>query len=284
MQIKHSKYKNTGLIFELLVKQVAADTLSKKDSPAIKILKTHYTSSSALSKEFKLYEVVTKSKGISQNKAEAIISTIVEISRKLDTKELKKAKYELVKSIKESYNIDDFFSIKVRDYKALASTYCLLEAHIVNDLVDPNFIIENKTTLLEYLTESPQDPKNTKNNLIEEYSKYDKDLKLLTYKILLEKFNEKYTNLLPEQKNILKQFIVSVSSNTRLRSLVNEEYTSIAKAVTTLSKKVKDDVSKIKLKEVVKGINMVDNKEKITDTHLVNIMQYYELIKELKTL
>ena len=55
-RIKHSKVKNTGLIFELLVKQIAADTLSKKDSNAVEILKNYFTGKSALVREFKLYE------------------------------------------------------------------------------------------------------------------------------------------------------------------------------------------------------------------------------------
>ena len=92
MKVKHSKFRNTGLIFELLVKQIAADTLSKKESPALNILKKHFTGKTALVKEFKLYEFILKNKGIGQNKAESILSTITEISRKLDQKVLKKQK------------------------------------------------------------------------------------------------------------------------------------------------------------------------------------------------
>ena len=83
MKIKHSKYRNTGLIFELLVKQIAADTLNKEQSPALGILKEYYASKSSLAKEYKLYDLVLKAKGTSQKKAEAIVSTITEISRKL---------------------------------------------------------------------------------------------------------------------------------------------------------------------------------------------------------
>ena len=207
MKIKHSKLRNTGLIFELLVKQIAADTLSKKDSPALAILKKHFTGKTSLSKEFKLYEFILKNSGVNQNKAEAILSTITEISRKLNQKTLKNQKYSLISDIKESYNIDEFFAIQVRDYKPLASLYCLLEAQNNSTLVNPQFLVDYKTNLLEHLTTSSQNQENVKETLIEEYSKYDKDLRLLTYKILLEKFNKNYKNFLPEQKNILKEFI-----------------------------------------------------------------------------
>lgn len=284
MKIKHSKYRNTGLIFELLVKQIAADTLNNKDSAAVKIIKKHFTGKSALVREFKLYEFILKNKGIGQQKAETILSTITEISRKIDQKSLKTQKYDLISSIKENYNLDEFFAIQTPDYKALASLYCLLEAQNNDDIVDPKFLINFKSTLLEHLTTKKQNAEDVKDTLIEEYSKYDKDLKLLTFKILLEKFNENYKDLLPEQKNILKEFITSVNSTTRLRNLVNEELTKISEIVKKLSSKVKDEVVKIKLDEVAKAIVPISSKEKVSDTHLVNLMQYYDLVNELKSL
>ena len=284
MKVKHSKFRNTGLIFELLVKQVASDTLNNRDSAAVSIIKKYYSGKSTLAKEYKLYEFITKNKNVSQSKAEAIISTITEVSRKLDQTSLKKQKYALISDIKENYNVDEFFSIQVRDYKALAALYCLLEAQNNSDLVDPQTLVDNKTTILEHLTATVQKEEDVKETLIEEYSKYDKDLRLLTFKILLEKFNDNYKELLPQQKKILKEFITSVNSGTRLRNLVNDELLEIAADVKAYSKKVKDEVVKIKLDEIAKTIRPLSNKEKITDSHLINLMQYYELIEELKSL
>ena len=282
MKVKHSKYKNTGLIFELLVKQIAADTLSRKDSPAVKILKKFYTGNTSLVREFKLYDFVLKNKGIGQKKAEAILSTIVELSRKIDTATLSKQKYELIKELKNHYNLEDFFSIKVESYKPLAALYCLMEAQNTEGLVDPQVFVDNKTTLLEHFLQIKQDGNNAKDTLIEEYSKYDKDLRLLTYKILLEKFNNKYDNLLPEQKNILREFIISANSTTKLRTLVNEELGKIQVQITKLKPRIEDQIVKIKLDEISKSITPVKNTEKVTDNHLVSLMQYYELVGELK--
>lgn len=284
MKIKHSKYKNTGLIFELLVKQVAADTLSRKDSPAVKIIKKFYTGNTSLVKEFKLYDFVIKNKGVGARKAETILSTIIEISRKLDTVSLKKQKYELIKELKAHYNLEEFFSIKVDSYKPLAALYCLLEAQNTADLVDPNVFVDNKTTLLEHLTQNTQSQGRVKDALIEEYSKYDKDLRLLTYKILLEKFNNQYKDLLPEQKNILKEFITSVNSTARLRNIVNEEMESLKSQISEMKKKITDDIVRIKLEEIQKTITPIKNTQKVDDTHLVNLMQYYELVNELKNI
>ncbi len=284
MRIKHSKYKNTGLIFELLVKQIAADTLNKKDSAAVSILKNNFTGRTALVREFKLYEFILKNKSVSQSKAESIVSTIIEVARTIDRKVLKKQKYSLIKEIKESYDLDEFFSISVKDYKPLAALFCLMEAHEVTDVIDPNFLVDNKTTILEHLTKEQQNKKIVRDTLIEEYSKYDKDLKLLTFKILLEKFNSKYGTLLPEQKNILKEFITSVDSSTRLRNVVNEEFKKLKTVLDKIKGTVEDEIVSIKLQEITKAIKPVAKTKRVTDDHLVNIMQYYELIKELKLL
>ena len=284
MRIKHSKYKNTGLIFELLVKQIAADTLSKRDSPALTVLRKFYTGNTTLVREFKLYDFVLKNKGIGPKKAESILSTIVEISRKLDVKSLSKQKYELIKELKSHYDLEEFFSIKVEAYKPLAALYCLMEAQNAAGLVDLDVFVDNKTTILEHLTQSKSAAGQVKNALIEEYSKYDKDLRLLTYKILLEKFNHQYKDLLPEQKNILKEFIVSVNSSTRLRNVVNEEMTKLQTQISKLKNNVTDKVVKIKLEEIQKAIVPVKNTQKVDDNHLVSLMQYYELVNELRAL
>jgi len=283
MKIKHNKFRNTGLIYELLVKQVTADILSTKESPAISILKKYFTGKSPIVKEFKLYEFILKNKGISQAKAETTLSTITELSRKFDQNVLKKHKYNLVKEIKEHYDLEDFFSIKVRDYKALAGLYCLLEAQNTPVLVDPKALIDNKMTVLEHLTSSAQDPDKVKDTLVEEFSKYDKDLRLLTYKILLEKFNEKYSTLHPEQKSILREFINSVDSTTKLRTTVNDEIEKIKFRILTNLPKV-NEIYKIKINEIVKGIVPVTNKQKVDDETLSNLMHYYELVHELERL
>lgn len=282
--IKHSKYKNTGLIFELLVRQIAADTISRKDSPAVQILKKYYGENSLIGKEYKLYEFIQKHSKLNSTKAETVLQTILETSKKLDQNKLKTLKYDLVKEIKDQYNLEEFFAIKVNNYKTYASLYCLFEIATTRDMVDPESIVENKTTILEHLTGTAVKQTEVRDNLIEEYSKYDKDLRLLTYKILLEKFNKRYTNLLPEQKNILREFIQSVSSSKKLQNFVNEELTKIQSELKTSQGKIKDQIIKIKLQEVLKAIKPVEKTEKVSDSHLVTLMQYYDLVAELRAL
>jgi hypothetical protein len=159
-----------------------------------------------------------------------------------------------------------------------------MEAQNAAGLVDLDVFVDNKTTILEHLTQSKTAEGQVKNALIEEYSKYDKDLRLLTYKILLEKFNHQYKDLLPEQKNILKEFIVSVNSSARLRNVVNEEMVKLQTEISKLKKNITDKVVKIKLEEIQKVIIPIKNTQKVDDNHLVSLMQYYELVNELRNL
>jgi len=282
--IKHSKFRNTGLIFELLVRQIAADTIARSESPAVGILKKYYNEKSLIGREYKLYEFINKFTKLDNVKAEVVLRTILESSQKLDQSRLKKQKYELVKELSKSYNLDELFSIKVKEYKPYAALYCLLEIYNTAELVDPQSIVDNKTTLLEHLTGSEQTEKRVTDTLIEEYTKQDRDLRLLTYRILLEKFNKKYKNLLPEQKTILKEFIVSVNSSKKLQTLVNDEFHKIKKEVTEASKRISDEVTRIKLTEILKTIPSLNKTDRVVDTHLINLLQYYELLAELRRL
>lgn len=281
MRVRHSKYKNTGLIFELLVKQVAADTLNGRDSQAVSLIKKYFTGKTALAKELKLYEFVIKNSNVSSTKAENIVSTILETSQRIDRNAAKKQRYNLVKEIKESYNETDLFTIKVPHYKALAATYCLLEAHTNPEIVSPEVLIENKTTLLEHLTGQEQKQEDVKETLLEEYSKYEEDLRLLTYKILLEKFNGEYGTLLPEQKNILREFISSVDSNNKLFTLVNEQLSTIKSSLKASTLIVDDKVVALKLTEIANNIEPLSKGTKIDDSHLLNLMQYHQLLHEV---
>ena len=93
MNIKHSKYKNTGILFELLVRQITSDTLSGKDSKATNILKKYFVKTE-LGREYKLYETLTKHKNLSEGKAEIIINTVIDTSKNLNRGALKRQKYK----------------------------------------------------------------------------------------------------------------------------------------------------------------------------------------------
>ena len=151
MYIKHSKFRNTGILFEVIVRKITSDTLSGKNSPAIDIVKTHFVNTE-LGKEYKLYETIFKSKNLDSNKASTVLSTVLEQSQKLNRSRIRKEKYNLISELKKHYNVEDLFKTKLHNYKAQAAFYTLIETYNTNKLIDPNQIVDNKVTLLEHLT------------------------------------------------------------------------------------------------------------------------------------
>ena len=281
MTIKHSKYKNTGILFELLVRQITADTLSGVESPATNILKKYF-GKTELGREYKLYESLFKYTNISEAKAEMVVSTIVESSKQLNRSVLKRQKYNLIKEIKNHYNLDEFFKIKLPNYKIQAATYTLIETYGDNQLLNPDQIIENKTVLLEHLTQSNINKKEVKENILEEFRQQDKDVRVLAYRVLLEKFNDKYVNLNINQKNVLKEFINSVDNTTKLKEFYNTKVNEIKEYLLEMNSSVTNPAIQVKIKEVVNILPTLGKTDKAGDDQLINLLQYYQLIEELE--
>lgn len=277
MSIKHSKFRNTGLLFELLVRQITSDTLEGKNSAAINILKKYFVNTE-LGKEYKLYEQVTAYKNLSEAKAEMVINTLVETSTKLKRSEIRKQKYNLVREIKDTYSVEKFFKAKVTNYKVFAALNNLIENQS-SDKVAPETVINNKITILEHLTKSatiaPAD------ELMEEYKGYGKDIRILTYKMLLEKFNEKYDHLTVKQKEVLKEVITSVDNTDKLKEYYNTRIVEVQQLLQNKTNGIKDEVLKIKITEVLKYVKPLEKTEKVTNDAIINLLQYYELVNEL---
>ena len=110
-------------------------------------------------------------------------------------------------------------------------------------------------------------------------------VELLTIKTLLEKFNEKYSSLDDKQRKLLSTYIYNVTNTNSLSEYVYNEFLSIKKDMNTLIKRVDDDVTKIKLKEVIKQIpSKTQTKSMVRDKQVSSLLRHYELVKELKKL
>tara|TARA_R110001592_G_scaffold51696_5_gene158841 strand:- start:2067 stop:2903 length:837 start_codon:yes stop_codon:yes gene_type:complete len=273
--VKHSKYKNTGILFELLVRQVTSDTINGvESSPAIAIIREFFKKNTSLKKELGLYQTLLKEKFKTEGRANAFINAVLNERKKLSNSTLRKQKYNLIKEIKSHYSVEDFFKSKVSNYSDNASVYCLFED------TTPSKQVRSRYSLVESITNS----KLTKSRVDETYDmvqKQDKDVRMLSYKILLEKFNEKYGTLGGKQKTLLKEYIENISNTQKLKEYIHGEINTTTKKLDKASKFVKNKIVKIKLKEVSNQLKNIKNEKNIKDSHFISVLRTYDLIKEI---
>ena len=282
-KIKHSKFKNTGFLFELLTRQITLEVINGKEEKAKKIMAEFYGKGTELSKELRLFNLLINEKYSTDSKAEKFISAILEAHTKIEYKKLQREKYNLIKSIKENFELNNFLSSPVTNYKVLASIQKIFEAKIL-DALNVKDVFNAKQTLVEHISISSnkKNVQEKQDKLVEEYKAKDKDLRLLTYKILVETFNKKYTNLNDDQKSLLREYINNVTNTSKFNEYFEKELIKTITSLHELYKGMKDKITKIKLKETINVLKKQKIGKKITDEQVSALMMSYELIKEIK--
>ena len=272
-QIKHSKVKNTGLIFELLVRQVASDTMSNKNSVSLQILKKNFSKDSELSKELKLYRSLQEEIFNSDVKSLKFVEAVITARKQLNESLLKREKYNLIKAIKSNFIVEDFFKSRVSNYKLHASTYKLFE---FAEADDPKNYINNKFSIVEHVQRSTKQKETP--SLVSE----NKDIRILASKMIIDKFNEKYSSLTKQQKQILREYINNVTNSEKLKKYVLTETKQIQKELLSYRSKVTSKIIRIKINEVAKLLSNLQKKHLLEDKDVLTILRYHELINELK--
>jgi len=279
-KVKHNKIRNTGLLFEFLLRQITSDVLNKDNGPAVKIVKEKFNENTELGKELALYNILITKKFKSDSKADYFINEVMKARGDLNNSTLRRERYNLIKEIQSNYNIQKFMSSKVPNYKTYASIYTLFE---YNKSLSPDQKTESFFNIVEHVTTNDRSIKlsETVKTLPD-----DEDLRILTYKTLLEKFNQKYTKLSGDQKNLLREYINNVSNTNSLKDTLREIVKGLKEDLKTHSKNLKDKVVKIKMQEAIKSINKFcgidDKSDVVKDEYVVQTMRYLELVKEVK--
>jgi len=283
-QIKHSKFRNTGFLFELLVRQVTSDILNNRKGIAEGLLKKYFNSKTELSNELKLYQFIVSEKYNNENRAEKFVDAVIDSRAKLDEKKILKEKYNLIKEIKDNYSIDEFLRSQIPNYKVLASVYKIFEYKVnIDQNYDPKDFINTKYALVEHLTGKAINTKAITESTIEtQLKKEDEEIRLLTYNVLIENFNKKYTNLNEQQKGLLKEYINSFTNSDNLKKYVVNEVKVLVKDFKQIGTKITDKVTKIKLAETINQLSKIVSSSKIKDNHITSLIMCYELQKELK--
>ena len=279
--IKHSKFKNTGILFEMLVRQIAADTMHGHKTKALPILKRHFKSGTELGKELQLYRSLQEEEFKTESTAARFLQACISARKALNESALRRQKYNLIKEINDSFLVENFFKSRVSNYTILASIFKLFEYAEVDN---PAQIVRSKSTLVEHVLRNvlaTPIKKKVGNVIKEEYSVQEKDVRLLSYKMLIDKFNNKYNGLNQRQKNVLREYINNVTNTVRLKEFIQKEIPVIQKALTRATTRIGSKIVKIKLHEVNNMIGEINKLSVIKDKHVLTVLKYHELIKEL---
>ena len=267
-------------MFELLIRQITADILDSNESAANKLVKKYFGEDTDLGKEQRLYQVLLEETTNTEGSAYKLVDAVVSEHKKLDKKVLSRLRYELVKEMKDVYPIDDFFRSKIRNYKTYASIYKLFEGSKTDVFCDPREIVESKNTIVNGLCKDKVVGQDL--GQLENYAQHNEDLRLISYKLLVDRFNEKYSELNEDQRLLLKNYINNISNTNSLREYINEQLPVIKTQIEKLSENIDDDVVKIKLREVTSQLNKVREGRVVKDSQVSAVLMSYELIKELE--
>jgi len=279
-KVKHNKIRNTGLLFEFLLRQITSDVLNKdQNSKAVSIVKQRFSENTELGKELALYNILITKKFKSDSKADYFINEVMKTRSDLNNSILRREKYNLIKEIQSNYNLQKFMSSKVPNYKVFASIYKLFEYNTLS----PDEKTESFFNIVEHVT---TEDSNIRLSETVKTLPDDEDLRILTYKTLLEKFNQKYTKLSGAQKNLLREYINNVSNTNSLKDTLKHIVSELKKDLKQHSKNLKDKVVKIKMTEALKSIDkfcgLNDKSNVVKDEYVIQTMRYLELLKELK--
>ena len=281
-KLKHSKIKNTGILFELLTRQITADVLAGKSTKSVSIVKKYFNENTELGKEYELYKILSEKHYQSENRANHLLEAVIKSRRKLSNSTLRREKYNLIKEIKENYNVTDFFNGRIPNYRILASIYNMFQSETSDIEFKPDEVVNSKFTVLERITSKKITKKQIKEKVINEYGKSDKDLRLLAYEILVDKFNKKYKTLNESQKSLLKKYINNISNTNSLRGYIDNEVVQTKKQLKKHLPEVNDKITKIKLTEAINQIENLTKGKVVNEKQVLTLMRYYELIKEIK--
>jgi len=210
-KLKHSKYKNTGILFELLVRKLTSETLSSDKSVTIDIIKKYFGKNTELAKELQLYNSL----------------------------------------LKEQSNPKQLLECK-------------------NVIIKNNMMVEKRVEI--------KDP------LIEAFESQPKDIRLLTYKLMIDKFNDKYSVLDESQKRLLNKYIINVNDTEALKEYIEKIIPQIKNELSIQAKVISDKATQIKVQKLSEMLCTVENMKTIKESHVLSLLRYFDLIKELKGL
>lgn len=277
----HNKKRNTGLLYEFLVRtisQALVDDDKKKSAKALKIVKAHFKPGTELYKEFRLINSIMKTTVSSDAVASSILGEAKTAARSHDTSTLDREKSLLIRSINHQLNDDNFYDQHIKEYRTFATVQ-----NLINDWrstsPDLSRMAEYEDQVVKWLVS----PKQESNEQVVTESTAGSNRLLM--KIMMKKLGEKYDGTLTtEQKSLIKAYAFSAANDDdnktvllKLKEIRENLLNSIEKYVDdnkNNEKYLSDKLNEVK-SQLLNEVSAVD------DTAVAEYMLYIKLIDEL---
>jgi len=267
--MKHNKKRNTAFIYEILTRELTKSIVDKnteKKNKVVTILKEHFSSTTILAKELVHYHRLLETRNIKQKLADRLLQETKTAYHSLDESAIFDAQSHLIAAINKGLG-KSVWSSFVPNFKSLASV----------DAVFNSSIAVKKRVLFE---QSIVDAMSAEQSLLE--SNQMKSIDNLTYNSFIKKYNNKYCDLLQEQKDLLNRFITSFADDGfELRLYLNEELSRLKGLLSEAAEADLEPLISQKTKEVVEYLEEFRRRE-FTDNDLNRILKTQELVQEIK--
>lgn len=276
-KLKHSKYRNTAILFEILVRKLTSETLTSDKSLAIDIIKKYFGKNTELAKEMRLYNAMLKEQFKSEAQALEYIRSLKEAYNKLNKSTLKRQRYNLVKELSENFNIDQISKMRISNYKSLASAYIIFE-YAESD--NPKQILECKNHIISNIITEHKKADDV-DQVLETFAAQPREARLLATKIMIDKFNSKYSGLDENQKNLLQKYITHVNDTETLKEYIQETIPAIKTKLREQATKITDPATRVKVQRLSEMLCDVENINVVKESHILNLLRYFDLLREL---
>lgn len=277
--IKHQKKRNTGLLYEFLVRAISSYLVegnNAKSSQALKILKKYYNKDTQLYNEFKLINALVKTHVRSENTASSLLGEAKNVARKLNHSQIDKEKSNLIRDINHQLNDPMFYDRTVNEYRIYATSNVLIkEWNSQHPDLEKLALYEEQVA--RWLTTEKKEEDST---LLEGSTGSNR----LLIKVMLEKLNKKYEGVFNnEQKDICKSYLWSVTKDdfnivsNKLKSVTESLISTIDdyKLHNSTNTYICEKLNDVKNKLLTESFDSVD------DSQVVRYMQYIKLKEEL---
>ena len=221
MSFRHNKKRNTGLVYEFLVRRMASTMVDRDPEgylQAVGIIKKYFSEGQPLAREKEIFDVVSTSRGLAEQAARRVLDQLQNHIMQLDAKKIEIKKSNLIKDVHYTFG-QDFFSVhRIPEYRLLASIQMLVERYRQRgvNLTEDVQRIQLEEALIKFMT-TPADDKDA--------GQTGQRVDGLVASLAMKKFEERYSGVLSEsQKKTIRRFMnYSMTGNKEQFSREMEE-------------------------------------------------------------